>query len=319
MALVNFENLPSENTPLTGGASGNLNVMQENGTTHGSDTKLGYSQAFLNDHLVNISNEVDEDYRVNFLKSKNILNYENISSTSLGNGITYSSSNGVITLNGTATSAGHIYFTTTNNYKIGTYTMSANILSGTFTGVIGKYIAIGTTNKFDGGTLTTNKTITTTEVIDNGILHIYIGNGAVCNNLQFTIMFNEGDTALPYEPYVMPSIVVDNEEIYSKIDYDIDLTDYKSSNVSTVARAMVHRTGKLYSFNCSVLVTSSGTNKQIFSQTPIKPDMTTNLMCINGNLQVSRAMIDINGNISIENAQTANIYYHLMGTIYVND
>lgn len=76
MAIVNFENLPSENTPLTGGASGNLNVMQENGTTHGSDTKLGYSQSFLNDHIVNISNEVDEDYRVNIIYSNNMINIE---------------------------------------------------------------------------------------------------------------------------------------------------------------------------------------------------------------------------------------------------
>ena len=34
------------------------------------------------------------------------------------------------------------------------------------------------------------------------------------SNIQF--MLNEGSSALPYEPYATPSIVVDNEEIYSK-------------------------------------------------------------------------------------------------------
>lgn len=132
------------------------------------------------------------------------------------------------------------------------------------------------------------------------------------------IQIELGTFATTYEAYINPSIIVDDEEIYSKIDYNIDLSSYKSSNVSTIARAKVHRTGNLYSFNCSVLVTSSGTSKQIFTGTPIKPSETTSLMCINGNLQISRAMVDTSGNINIENAQTANVYYHLIGTIYVD-
>lgn len=245
MAIVNFENLPSENTPLTGGGSGNLNVMQENGTTHGSDTKLGYAQSFLNDHLVNVSNEVDEDYRVNLIHSKNLLefNLSKYQTTTLSGVTNTDNGDQTITINGTQAQNTNLYLlgngtNTILNLKANkTYTFKLYMISGSMSGVGGNVI-IGITGNanyvYKAFTSSSNNVeiqITPTNDINITSIRLYStggGSGQTYTNLKLKAQINEGSTALLYEPYVVPSIVVDNEEIYSKAS-----NTYSTSEINT--------------------------------------------------------------------------------------
>lgn len=192
MAIVNFENLPSENTPLTGGATGNLNVMQENGTSHGTDTKLGYSQAFLNDHLVNISNEVDEDYRVNFVKSKNLLSTSLELGTFTNSGVKDTSPTNYRTANMVKAKPNTTYTTSINGiaqaYALYFYTAG------------GVYISSSTTATF-------------TTPANCEYLNFR------CFNADFTSDFNnlkiqleEGNEATAYSSFIQNQIIVDDEK-----------------------------------------------------------------------------------------------------------
>jgi len=206
MAYVNYKNSPSEETPLTGGATGNLNVMQENGTSHGSDTKLGYAQSFLNEHIVNVSNEVDEDYRVNFLKSKNLLSTSLELGTFTNSGVKDTSTANYRTANMVKVKSNTTYTTSINGtaqaYALYFYTSS------------GVYISSGTTATF-------------TTPANCEYLNFR------CFNADFTsdfanlkVQLEEGDTATSYEPYITPSIYVDNEEIYNQ-----NIMNYSTSEI----------------------------------------------------------------------------------------
>lgn len=220
MAYVNYKNSPSEETPLTGGATGNLNVMQENGTSHGSDTKLGYSQAFLNDHLVNVSNEVDEDYRVNLLKGKNLFDKNNFIKL---DGIYISISNGAIgSYQGNKTLVIQCNPSTT-------YTIQ-KISGATFrVGSYATYPSVGT-NALTYQINSTGTTITITTGSTAKYLCVqYFGTddtqteSTILNSIQIEY----GSTATTYEPYITPSIYVDNEEIYNKDN----LEQYSTSEI----------------------------------------------------------------------------------------
>lgn len=208
MAIVNFKNSPSEETPLTGGASGTLNLMQENGTTHGSDTKLGYSQAFLNDHIVNISNEVDEDYRVNFLHSKNLFDKN---TTNIINGAVSTSAVGSLDNNERT-----IFIKCEPNT---TYTIS-KIASSRFRVATSTTLPTNGTSVSDrqtGQTTDTTLAYTTNASAKYLLLNCWSNNDtSTFSQVLDSIQIEKGSTATSYEPYVVPSIYVDNEEIYSK-------------------------------------------------------------------------------------------------------
>ena len=210
MAYVNFKNSPSEETPLTGGATGNLNVMQENGTSHGTDTKLGYAQSFLNEHIINVSNEVDEDYRVNFIKGKNLFNLNDIT-----NGY-------YLDDNGQPQEQSNSWYT---NYYIKVEPNTNYTFSG---GGTAKRVCYYQSNKtFISRTTSTNASYTITT--PNNCYYVRISNANSTSNVQF----EKGSTATTYEPYNR-SIYVDNEEIYSKPsvrDYYKDIT-LNTTNVS---------------------------------------------------------------------------------------
>ena len=210
MAYVNFKNSPSEETPLTGGATGNLNIMQENGTSHGSDTKLGYSQAFLNEHIVNVSNEVDEDYRVNVLKSINLFDKSTLVNRDMTDAVAE---------NRRITSRQLLYL------KAGTYTFKTNLNTSTYSYSLATVLSNPMptndyTSIYSSGyvtNLTTTFTITsqqegyfmlTLRKIDNSALTLNAVSG-------FKYSLARGNTATD-DDYFEPSIVVDNDEIYSK-------------------------------------------------------------------------------------------------------
>lgn len=205
MAIVNFENLPSENTPLTGGGSGNLNVMQENGTSHGTDTKLGYSQAFLNEHILNVSNEVDEDYRVNFIKSKNLFDGY------LVNGYNPTDA---------STNTGRLR---TNYIKVKPNTTYVCSLIPP-TGKTGQFYVYEYTDKGQTPTGTNWKnsgvsfqTGNTTQYIS---LCLKCTDDSVITSTSFSnIQLEEGNTATTYEPYITPSINVDGEDTFYSNTY----------------------------------------------------------------------------------------------------
>ena len=172
---------------------------------------------FLTNGL-NVSNEVDEDYRVNFVKSKNLFN---------GNAIYFGNATEINITNGkriTSTAAGFAFVL----YKIKdvsndvgkTYSIKANFSSGRI--VIGLCDASGG-NRITGtfaetGNTSINYTIPTLTTSKYLAIWLYSNTTETGTGTKdyTNIMLNEGNEALPYEPYVIPSIVVDNEEIYSK-------------------------------------------------------------------------------------------------------
>ena len=202
MAITRFQDLPSENSPIN---SENLN---------GNFDELG----------VKVGTSVDNNYRVNVLHSKNLLNYTIPSTTNWG--VTTSMSDGKLILDGTTTGVGDIYNNPKNALllKAGTYTISATKISGTYqknnkdTAIyIGKagdktiLFNLTSSNDYSG-----TRTIKLTE--DTLIyLNIYTnGSGMVLTNLVVGLQIERGSTATDFEIPVTPSINVDGETIYTK-------------------------------------------------------------------------------------------------------
>ena len=163
------------------------------------------------DRLVNVSNSVDEDYRVNLLHSKNlfdankVLNGMGIAS---GGTITSATDNGLFYI---PVIAGNTYvFSFTDNGVSGnivwgyTSQVPANGVSCTYN--------VMANASLNGATFTPTGT--------QKYLCIRLNTSA---NNQYkamgNIQFEVGSTATSYEPYVVPSIYVDNEMLVSKNVY----------------------------------------------------------------------------------------------------
>ena len=202
MAITRFEDLPSTNTSI------NSEHLNEN------FDELG----------VKVGTSVDNNYRVNVLHSKNLLNYTIPLTTNLG--VTISMIDGRLILDGTTTGAGYIYDNTTNTIllKAGTYTISATKISGTYqknnvdtainiSKTSDKTVLFNAVGENDYSKVTT---ITLTE--DTLIkLNIYTnGDGMVFTNLVVSLQIERGSTATDFEIPVTPSIYVDGETIYTK-------------------------------------------------------------------------------------------------------
>ena len=197
---------------------------------YGESNNDGYSQNYLNDKLVNVGTEVDSRSRVNVLHSKNLL--PNNGSTITTNGITFTkNSDGSITINGTSTARADLYIfggTTDNgNYlkiKKGTYSFDRSNLTDGKIFFAFREKTSGT--KYE--TITNNGAIEAMATQDCYFYGVMIGveSGNTINNLTIYPMLNEGNTLLPYEPYVVPSIYVDGENIYSK-----SISEYSTSEI----------------------------------------------------------------------------------------
>ena len=156
---------------------------------------------------INVGNEVDDNYRVNFLKSKNLLN--------LQYGQMFPNASGTVTSNSS-------YYTVIIN----TTNMTNVYVSGDFSLLIDGLLRVGKYNSYPVvGSTGTRISMTSSGSINvsdgNYLLLSFAPSGSAStfeSDINTSFMINEGTTALPYEPYMTPSIYVDNEEIYSKPD-----------------------------------------------------------------------------------------------------
>ena len=272
MAIVNYENLPSENTPLTGGASGNLNVMQENGTTHGSDTKLGYSQAFLNDHLVNISNEVDEDYRVNFLKGKNLFDKDNCSNITINSSGVIGPNNEYLTTN---------YLPTKPNTK---YYFSTTQKSGQTNKQI--YIAYYDINK----NFLSRETYAELEHLFTTPANCYYMRAGVYITGQENYQLEKGEEKTTYEAFIPNQIVVDNEKYSDTLNV--------GSVVDSRSRVNVLHSKNLFSDKLRIGVTNYETGE--YDKTSLTRITSTNWITIPaGTYTISAKPVDASKTLQI--------------------
>lgn len=232
---------------------------------------------------LNVGTSVNGKSRVNVLKSKNLL--PNNSSTITTNGITFTkNSDGSITINGTSTSRADLYIfggsTDNGNYlkiKKGTYSFDRRNLTDGKIFVAFREKTAGT--KYE--TLTNNGAIETMATQDCYIWGVMLGveSGNTINNLTIYPMLNEGNTLLPYEPYVTPSINVDGEEIYSK-----PVVLWTNSNTtSNFVGQTITLSDSLdnYSFY-EISFYNSTSNTQAYSTSKIKNNMKTTLYYLAG-------------------------------------
>ena len=222
---TNWQDLPNQTTPIN---ATNLNKIEQG----------IYDATYVNG--VNVGSSVDSDYKVNFIKGKNLMQIKTIASTTIS-GITYSISNdGTITLNGTANarmefsylleplkSFANEYYCLSYIYISGALTdgsVSVNNQDGNHN-LNGYNIELTTSNySSNKGDLKSMQT----DLNMNGAAIIRVGNGSVLNNLKFKLMFVKSRVRdYNYEPYVTPSINVDGEEIYSKDN----LEQYSTSEI----------------------------------------------------------------------------------------
>ena len=139
---------------------------------------------------------------------KNILYVADKEETINNMGITYSVKNGIITLNGTSTGSHYITFTNSLfNINEGDYTISTKVLSGSYSGSVGKQVNIDFSKKlFDGGYIDDTVTVEVQNQQENVYLAFYIGSNAIFNNYQIIIQLEEGSVATEIEQYgAMPS------------------------------------------------------------------------------------------------------------------
>lgn len=171
---------------------------------------------YIKYNLPHISNEVDEDYRVNFLKSNNLL--PRMGTNTIAGLTATEQSDGSLILNGTVANSNFSYYYCGDdtNYRHfntfengGTFTLSCNEATGYYIYVMsGGSVIASLTN---GGTTTF-----TVQAGQTYRIFIRVSIGTTLNNVHIYPMLNEGSEELEYEPYITPSIYVDNEEIYSK-------------------------------------------------------------------------------------------------------
>lgn len=143
---------------------------------------------------------------------KNLLKLNDVQETTT-NGITYSCTNGVIKLNGTATGGVIIDF---ESFYLpsGNYYLSRN-LTGTTSGSWQNYIRNSSSSIKQGeGTFTTSTG-------QNIFFRLYFNSGVVLNNAVFKPQIEKGSTATAYEPYQSQSYELDlgNLELCKIGDY----------------------------------------------------------------------------------------------------
>ena len=257
-----WENSPSTNTPIN---AQNLNKIEQ-GITDAATELNG-----LQPHLSNVGIEIDEDYKVNVLHSKNLL--PNNSSTTTTNGITFTkNSDGSITINGTSTARADLYVfggaTDNGNYfkiKKGTYSFDRSNLTDGRMFFAFREKTVGT--KYE--TLTNNGAIETMATQDCYFYGVMIGveSGYTINNLTIYPMLNEGSEALPYEPYMQNQIVVDNEKysdtlnVGSLVDGKSGVNLIHSRNLFNASiQAYSYASGATYSVASDGLITQSATD-----------------------------------------------------------
>lgn len=187
MARPIFKNLPDRTTPLNGGDGGNLNLVSE-GTIY-------------------VGTSVDSSYRTNILHGKNLFDKNNANIMNL-----YPTATGTLQNNSYKSLLIKIKPNTTYTFtSLNAY--SDGISLGTYTTI--PTTSITPTNRV--GVASTNNHGTITSGANDKYLLAYIKwSSTLTENDLNGVQLEEGSTATTYEPYITPSIVVDNDEIYSK-------------------------------------------------------------------------------------------------------
>lgn len=129
------------------------------------------------------------------VKSKNLIPYPYHETTKTQNGITFTDNgDGSITVNGTATESASFYLKMRGSFPVGTYT-----ISGKKDGIIINARKNGTSWIEEASWSSPTGQFNEGDVFD--FSSIYVPKGTVANNVRIYPMFNEGETALPYQPY----------------------------------------------------------------------------------------------------------------------
>ena len=198
MSLTNWKNLPNTSTPV-------------------NETNLNN----INSDLINVGTSIDSNYKTNIIKGKNIFNPEWNIGTKNGVEVTYS--NGILTLNGTATSTTDIFWYGKFTMKANTpYTLSIIHESGTLNGTATFYAQNGEVWKgFNVGLANSNviqtkdETYTNRDIILDANKFIRINSGASFDNYKIKFQIEKGLTNTSYENYNEPVIVINGDEIYN--------------------------------------------------------------------------------------------------------
>ncbi len=183
-------------------------------STHGTSSNNGYTQEYLNNKLVHVGPEIDDNSKVNFIKSKNLYDKEQD-----------------FTINGVNHFEKNVYNIRPNSQytlsfiksRISGVTISNSTVYDAYIRYYdadGNEISIrsGVTSSLQSGS-SKSFVINFTTPENTDFIIIWFGNNNGDSNYNTkvsNIMLNYGNTAFNYETYIMPSIVVDSEEIYSK-------------------------------------------------------------------------------------------------------
>ena len=183
--------------------------------------------------------------------------YKTVNKTLSQNGIDITIENGVITLNGTSTGSFDLFLNSSNglySLKSGEYTFSTKVISGSYSGTVGKYVRNNSTssNIIDGGLIDATRT-RTIEANDNCLSYIYIGNNAVFNNYKVIIQLNEGSEVKPYAPYgqvgmwwkreYIGKVVLDGSETWYKANENINVWVNNLANSHGIDRKYTNSRG----------------------------------------------------------------------------
>jgi len=123
-------------------------------------------------------------------KSENLLNIDDVAETTT-NGITYNATNGIYTLNGTATANSSIYKAIPLSLKAGTYILNS------FNTSVRTFISIGGTDYNANTSFTLNSDFSGTTYYN-----IYFTNGTTFNKQEFKPMLVKGSTSpTTFKPY----------------------------------------------------------------------------------------------------------------------
>lgn len=193
-----------------------LKIQLEEGSTATEYTPFIPNQINVDNEkysdTINVGATEDSRSRVNILHSKNLI--KPTLATTTQNGVTCTNNgDGTYTLNGTATDVCQFNIITNLNLT-GTYKLSGCPSSGSQSTYY-MFARNASWSKFVGDT-GEGKVGTFDNTMNT--LAITVANGVTCNNVVFKPMITEdtSKTYADYEPYVVPSIKVDNEEIYNK-------------------------------------------------------------------------------------------------------
>lgn len=170
---------------------------------------------------LNVGAFVDGTKRLNVLNSKNLLLNKQNSQTINGLTITRNS-DGTLKINGTANAQTELYFIgDTSIYYLfdelkagNTYTYSC--VPNNSNNYKAYMTVKHSNNTYDYNEDSGNGVSVAIQSGDTYRIFLRIVNGATLDNIIFSPMIEKGNTKTSYEPYATPSIVVDNDEIYSK-------------------------------------------------------------------------------------------------------